>query len=479
MKANHRKQDCRVAIYARVSTDRQAESETVDSQIAELKQRIESDGRTLDQELSFVDDGYSGSTLERPALEKMRDIAAAGGFDKVYVYDPDRLARRYAYQVLIVDELQRCGVEITFLNRAHGGSAEDHLLLQVQGMMAEYERAKILERSRRGKMHAARQGKLSVMCGAPYGYRYISKQEGAGVARYEVLEDEACIVRWMYELVAVERASIGEVRRQLIAKGVMTRTGKKNWDRATIHGILKNPAYHGEARYGKTRCGEKRPEKSRRKGSPEEGKQIYSRYNNFENSIAISVPAIVSEDLFDAVSRQLDENRKRHRQRTDGPSFLLQGLTVCRECGYAYCGDRVTHKRPDGTVQWQQQYYRCSGGRTGKKAEGRLCFNRQVRTDDLEEIVWADVCKLLKSPERIAAEYERRLSGEKSSEDDRRQESIEKQIRSVNRGISRLIDAYRDGLIDKTEFEPRIGRARDRLARIIHPLIGVESCAMA
>jgi site-specific DNA recombinase len=126
--------------------------------------------------LSFVDEGYSGSTLVRPALERLRDVAAAGGLDRLYVHSPDRLARKYAYQVLLVDELRRCGVEIIFLNRQIGTSPEEDLLLQVQGMVAEYERAKILERSRRGKRHGAHGGKVNVLSGAPYGYRYVSKR---------------------------------------------------------------------------------------------------------------------------------------------------------------------------------------------------------------------------------------------------------------------------------------------------------------
>ena len=113
--------------------------------------------------------------MQRPALERLRDQAYVGGFQRLYVHSPDRLARRYAYQVLLVEELRRHAVEIVFLNRAIGVSPEEDLLLQMQGMFAEYERAKILERSRRGKRHAARRGLVNVLSGAPYGYRYITK----------------------------------------------------------------------------------------------------------------------------------------------------------------------------------------------------------------------------------------------------------------------------------------------------------------
>jgi DNA invertase Pin-like site-specific DNA recombinase len=161
----------RPALYARVSSDQQAEGGTIASQVAALEERIDHDGLTLEPELRFLDEGYSGTTLVRPALERLRDLAAAGAIDRLYVHAPDRLARKYADQVLLVDELHRCGVELIFLNRALGQTPEDDLLLQVQGMVAEYERAKILERSRRGKRHAASRGSINVLSGAPYGFQ--------------------------------------------------------------------------------------------------------------------------------------------------------------------------------------------------------------------------------------------------------------------------------------------------------------------
>ena len=157
----------RAAIYARVSSDRQAQDGTIDSQVQALRDRVAQDGLPLEEGMCFLDDGYTGSTLVRPALERLRDQAASGALDRLYVHSPDRLARRYAYQVLLVDEFQQAGVELVFLNRPLGQGAEDDLLLQVQGVVAEYERAKILERSRRGKLHAAAQGRVSVLSNAP------------------------------------------------------------------------------------------------------------------------------------------------------------------------------------------------------------------------------------------------------------------------------------------------------------------------
>src|SRR6266487_5293398 len=197
-----------VALYARVSSDQQNEARTIESQVADLRARIATTGMTLPAELEFVDNGYSGATLIRPALERLRDVAAAGGIDHLYVHCPDRLARNYAHQVLLLEELLRAGVEVIFLNREVGQTPEDQLLLQVQGMIAEYERAKILERSRRGKRHAAQVGRVSVLSCAPYGYRYISPWDAAGEARFEIVLEEARVVRQIFEWVGRDRCSI-------------------------------------------------------------------------------------------------------------------------------------------------------------------------------------------------------------------------------------------------------------------------------
>src|SRR3954463_5138911 len=190
-----------VAMYARVSSDQQTQAQTIASQVAALRDRVTADDCVLLPECEFIDDGYSGATLVRPGLERLRDLCANGGVERLYVHSPDRLASKYAYQVLLIDEFQRMGIEVVFLNRALGQSPEDELLLQVQGMVAEYERAKILERSRRGKRHGAQVGMVSVLCGAPYGYRYVRKDEGGGAARYEIVLDEARVVRQVFQWV--------------------------------------------------------------------------------------------------------------------------------------------------------------------------------------------------------------------------------------------------------------------------------------
>ena len=454
----------RAAIYARVSSDQQAEAGTIASQVAALEERLRQDGLALEVEFRFLDEGYSGSTLVRPALERLRDAAADGAIDRLYVHSPDRLARNYAYQVLLVDELRRGGVELVFLNRALGRSPEDDLLLQVQGMVAEYERAKILERSRRGKLHAARRGSVNVLAGAPYGYRYVSKLEGGGAARYEVVLEEARVVRQMFEWVGRERCSLAEVCRRLKRQGVRSPKGKDVWDRTTVWGILKNPAYQGAARFGKTRAGQLRPRLRSPRGKPEQPRRAYSLYENADGGEPIPVPALVEENLFAAVAEQLEENRRHGRQRRRGARYLLQGLVVCKHCGYALYGKPVSPAASRGKRRYT--YYRCIGTDGYRFGGQKVCANKQVRTDVLEEAVWQDVCALLTDPEKVAAEYRRRLDDKGRKRDVRSGESLAKLIQRVKRGIARLIDAYGEGLLEKSEFEPRIRAAKERLGRL-------------
>src|SRR3954465_2730139 len=216
-----------VALYARVSSESQARDNTIASQIAALRERIAADGWQLEPDHTYVDEGYSGAILLRPALEQLRDAVAAGCVERIYVHAPDRLARRYAHQVLLIEEFHRVGAMVVFLNRPIGSTAEDDLLLQVQGMIAEYERAKIMERSRRGRRHAARSGLVSAFTAAPFGYRYVCRDHGGGVARFEVVEEEARTVRLIFAWVGLERLSLREVCRRLQQAGCPTRPARR------------------------------------------------------------------------------------------------------------------------------------------------------------------------------------------------------------------------------------------------------------
>ena len=208
-------------------------------------------GYTVPPEWVFQDEGYSGAVLVRPGLEALRDLAAAGQIHAALVYAPDRLSRKYAYQVLLAEELQRCGVALVFLQAPAGVTPEDQLLVQFQGMIAEYERAQIAERCRRGKRHRAHQGAVNVLSGAPYGYRYVRKTDTSAAA-YAVLDAEAAVVRQIFARYTEQGWSINAIARWLDATQIPTRSGTARWERSTVWGLLRNPAYAGHACYGKT-----------------------------------------------------------------------------------------------------------------------------------------------------------------------------------------------------------------------------------
>jgi site-specific DNA recombinase len=342
------------AIYTRVSSEQQREQHTIASQTAALIEFATTRELEVPKAWIFEDEGYSGSTLERPGLERVRDLAAEGQIQAVLVYAPDRLSRKYAYQVLLIEELARHGVETIFLNAPQRATAEDQLLVQFQGMIAEYERAQILERSRRGKRHRARAGEISVLSGAPYGYRYIRKSEEA-LASYAPIDTEARVVQQVYELYTVAGLSIGAITRWLNDHGVATRKPGARWERSTVWAVLRNPAYRGTACFGKTRVAPRqRVTRALRLRGGMAARNSASHERPREEWIEIPVPALIAEETFARAQELLQENKAHARRRTIEPS-LVQGLVSCRECGYAL--SRTSTRSSARKIY----YYRCIG----------------------------------------------------------------------------------------------------------------------
>jgi site-specific DNA recombinase len=356
-------------------------------------------------------------------------------------------------------------VEVVFLNRELGRSPEDDLLLQVQGMMAEYERAKIIERHRRGKLHAAHVGSVNVLSGAPYGYRYVTKHAGGGHARYDLIPEEARVVRQIFAWIGRERLSIGDVCRRLMQAGERTRTGRPVWERSVVWAILKNPAYMGSAAFGKTRQGPLRPQLRAQRNRPRQPRRAVSDYDVPPTDwIHLAVPAIVEPAVFAAVQEQLQENRRQARQSRRGARYLLQGLRQCQHCGYAFYGKPLSPSARKGRPR-AYAYSRCIGTDAYRFGGHRLCSNTQVRTDRLELAVWQEVCALLAHPERLAQEFPRRLHTDGHGQQQERT-ALEHQVSKLRQGLARLIDSYAEGLIEKQEFEPRVTRLRQRITQV-------------
>jgi len=257
----------------------------------------------------------------------VRDLAAEGQIQVVLAYSPDRLSRKYAYQILLIEELARNGVETIFVKAPQGASAEDQLLVQFQGMISEYERAQILERSRRGKRHRAQSGEVSVMSGAPYGYRYIRKTNEAPAA-YAVLEAEARVVERIYEMYTVEGLSIGEITRRLNAEGIpLAKRARGGADDCL--GRAAQLCLSCIACFGKTRASSRtrvmRPQRRRGVITPS---MTAGHERPRDEWIEIPVPALVSEDSFTR-ARSSRGNKVRSRRRTIEPS-IVQGWSVAR-----------------------------------------------------------------------------------------------------------------------------------------------------
>ena len=445
------------AIYARVSSEQQREANTIASQTTSLIEFAQGHDLEVPKEWVFEDDGYSGATLERPGLERVRDLAAEGQIQVVLAYAPDRLSRKYAYQILLIEELARNGVETLFIKAPQGSSAEDQLLVQFQGMIAEYERAQILERSRRGKRHRAHSGEVSVMSGAPYGYRYIRKTDEAPAA-YTVLEAEARVVERIYEMYTMEGLSIGEITRRINAQGIPTRKVSARWERSTVWAVLRNSAYRGVACFGKTRVSARtrviRPQRRRGVTTPS---MTAGHERPREEWIEIPVPALVSEESFARAQELLQENKIRSRRRTIEPS-VVQGLVSCQKCGYAF-SRTSTH-----TSARKIHYYKCIGSDGWRKLGGPICNNRRfVRQDLLDQIVWAEVIRLLEDPTLIQQELDRRLVAARLSDPTKkREQSLQRELTHVGKGIERLLNAYQEGLLSIEQLRERMPALRQR-----------------
>ena len=459
------------AIYTRVSSDRQKEEQTIGSQVLALTEYAHNEGFTVPDEWIFQDEGYSGATLLRPGLERLRDLACEGQVEELLIYAPDRLSRKYAYQVLLTEEFARHGVEVIFLKSPKATTPEEQLLLQFQGMIAEYERAQIAERTRRGKRYRAKSGLVNVLSGAPYGYRYVKKTEFSS-AYYEVIEQEAEIVRTVYRLYTEDGLSINAIARWLNDRNIPTRKKISRWERSTIWAMLRNPAYKGKACFGKTQIVERqkitRPLRKRGGFSP---RCSANRERPRQDWIEIPVPALVNEEVFALAEERLEHNKRYSLRRTIEPT-LLQGMLVCSQCSYAY------YRTSTRTSKRKLYYYRCLGSDDYRYENGRLCNSRPIRQDYLDAVVWEQVIKLLEDPEIVRSEIRRRIKEiHNASPIKKRKETLEKEIIRVNKSIEKLLDAYQEDLLQLDELRSRMPALRKRETALKSELNSIESAA--
>ena len=384
----------RIGLYARVSTERQQERGTVGSQLEALRAAARADGHEVIEE--FVDDGYSGARLDRPALDRLRDAAEAGVLDGVLCLCVDRLARAYAYQVLILEELERFGVTVRFLE---GPSPSDDpqatLLIQMQGVIAEYEKAKVAERNRRGKLYRARAGEIPFWK-VSYGHRRVVDPD-RGRSRIEIFEPEAQVVREIFAAYVERGLSVRQIAFELRDRAIPSPTGKPQWGTSAIDRVLRNEAYVGTVYYNR----HERIEGATR------GRKTRLRERPREEWIAIPVPAIIDRDTFDRVSQVSHENFKLSPRGAAAEAWLLRGLVECGHC-HVGCSCHNSYGRNSTLTR----YYCCRNHdllRAG--SEDRLCPERNIRANELDEYVFEQVRQALLAPDQLLAAERAVLTG--------------------------------------------------------------------
>jgi site-specific DNA recombinase len=323
----------RMAVYVRVSSLQQAQNQTIEQQLERLQTHCQQQQWPWSDVQIFRDDGYSGATLRRPGLDRLRDQASLGFFDQILLTAPDRLARKYVHQILLLEEFEGRGCQVSFVDRPMSRDPNDQLLLQIRGAVAEYERTLIAERMRRGRQHKYRAGMLLPWTRPPYGYRSDPDQprDPRGVRVEEV---EGAIVGEVFALYLQPGQSLCSVSTYLKQHQVPTPTGKTRWTTATLRRILSNPAYTGVVYAGRGRV---QPSTRRRSPLAPVGQRgTTSMPTEPEQWILVGhIPALVTPELFEQVQAKLATNQQFARRNNRAHDYLLRALVSCGCCRLA------------------------------------------------------------------------------------------------------------------------------------------------
>jgi site-specific DNA recombinase len=431
------------AIYARVSTEKQEKQETVKSQLEALRDFAAQNKYSIYAE--YIDDGYSGELLNRPNLDELRDAVKNNLFDVVLVHSPDRLSRIYAHQYLIKEEFKKFGIRIVFLNMPDSKDTPDeNLLIGIQSLIAEFEKAKILERTRRGKIHKAKNNSI-VGSIPPYGYRYVCGDKNKKIdGYYEVIESEAEVVKLIFGLFVKQKYSIRAIAKELTKRGIRPKRGK-NWRTSSLHKIIRNETYVGVTYYNKHMSVETDNTAKKYRRQKKTGRILRDK----KQWIPIILPEklqIIDKHFFNLAQKQLSINAKLSPRNTKN-EYLLRGMIKCGNCEAPF----------HGTPCHGKLYYQC-GNKHRTFPLPRECKVPMVKASTLDDIVWDKVCEAIKNP-RLITNQIAKLKGKAvknrfNIENDIK--SIMKDFKSTELKENRLLDAYRENVIDMEQLKEQM-----------------------
>lgn len=442
----------RVAAYVRVSTPGQVKLQTIDQQLETIHGYVRDKGWELPAENVFRDDGYSGASLDRPALDLLRDKARIRELDTVVLLSPDRLARNYVHQMVLIEELEKDGCQVEFVERPMSSEPNDQLLLQIRGAVAEYERTLLKERMRRGKLAKLKAGLLLPWTHTPYGYRTDPDRprDPDGVS---LDEEKAAVVAEIFAMYLEEGGTLCGVSNHFRKRGICSPRGRAVWTVSSLRGILINPVYMGQVYAGRTTS---RPPQIRRSATHSIGRPA-------ETAVAVApeewipvatVPAIVSQEQFKQVGEKLSHNQAFASRNNKKNTYLLRALVSCGKCGLA-CGARKVEP---------QKYYVC-GGKNKQIQSGRAqkCPSRYAPADQLDELVWRDLCEVLTHTESITDALQRAHGGQWLPQELKaRQENLREGRAALGRQLDRLTEAYLGEVIPLAEYRRRRGELEQK-----------------
>lgn len=445
------------AVYARVSTQMQAEQQTIEQQISRLRQQVEQEGLTWESVQVFRDEGYSGGRLNRPGLNRLRGLVRQGEVSRVIVTAPDRLARKYVDQVLVLEEFKQFGCPVLFLERPMSDEPNDQLLLQIRGAVAEYERALIGERMRRGREMKYRAGLLVPWTKPPYGLR--GAAENPRDPRHIYIEEaEAVHVREMFTWYSQPGHTLYDLAEHLHDLAIANPKGGAYWNKSSLQHLLRNPVYTGQVYAGRMR---QRPTRRRRSALWAGGQvdQAQKRTAPEEWFLVATIPAIISQELFDQVQAKLQTNRAMASRNHKHHPYLLRALVSCGQCRLSCVGRNINDK---------YAYYSC-GGKMKPHQTGRAarCPARAIPVGQLDDLVWDDLCQLVRQPELVAAALERAQGGEWLPQElQARRQRLRQAGQHLQGQRERLTDAYLHSVIPLDEYQQR----RQHLEQQLHSL---------